>query len=130
MKLNHVLVRTRDLSAMTQFWTRYIGLELGDRPPFSFPGAWLYSDGQAVIHVVEDPTTEHSNAVLSHVALEGANYTDLIKTLIDNHIPYSEMDVPRTGERQVFINGPDGLNVEMLFDLDRLESAVDLNRKH
>ncbi len=121
MRLNHVLVKTRDLNAMTEFWTQCIGLELGERPPFPFPGAWLYSDGQALIHIIEDSMIESSNAVLSHVALEGANYTGLIETLKDNHIPYSETDVPRSGERQVFVKGPDGLKVEMLFDLGQIE---------
>ena len=130
MKLNHVLVKTRDLSAMTKFWTKYIGLEVGERPPFPFPGAWLYSNGQALVHLVEDPMIERSNAVLSHVALEGANYADLIKTLKDNLIPYNETDVPLSGERQVFVRGPDGLNVEMLFDIDQLNTASDSDNNH
>ena len=122
MKLNHVLVKTSNLNVMTQFWTQHIGLELGERPPFPFPGAWLYSDSEALIHIVEDSTITPSNSVLSHVALEAKNYTKLIKTLQKNNMVYTESDVPQSDLRQVFIQGPDGLNVEMLFGLSEISA--------
>lgn len=117
MKLNHVLVRTTDLNAMSRFWTEVIGLEQGYRPPFPFRGAWFYSYNQALVHVAEDRSVDPCAGPIVHVALEGADYDDLIATLKQRDVAYDEKDVPLSGERQVFVIGPDGLMVEMLFSL-------------
>lgn len=117
MKLNHVLVRTTDLSAMSRFWIEVIRLEQGHRPPFPFRGAWFYSSGQPLVHVVEDQSTDANAGSIAHVALEGANYNLLIAALKQHGGSYGEKDVPLSGERQVFVSGPDGLMVEMLFPL-------------
>ena len=124
MKLNHVLVRTTDLEAMIQFWTRCIGLQLGERPPFPFPGAWLCSGEEALVHIVEDPMVDHSNGVLSHVALDAMHYHELIEVLNQHNCSYSEMSVPLPGgHHQVFIKGPDGLCVEMMFPMSEVANA-------
>lgn len=118
MKLNHVLVRTRGLNAAKRFFTEVIGLEQGERPPFPFNGAWFYCEGKALIHVVEDHEESLGNGgSLAHVAIEGAEYEALLQRLQKAQARYSEKDVPLTGERQVFVSGPDGLMVEMLFPL-------------
>ena len=49
--LNHVLVLVEDLDATRDFYVEVLGLEVGERPPFAFPGYWLYLDEQAVIHL-------------------------------------------------------------------------------
>ena len=37
----------------------------------SFPGAWLYSDGKAVLHVVERSSIPEGGGVLDHIAFSG-----------------------------------------------------------
>ncbi|GAB5451139.1 MAG: hypothetical protein Hals2KO_14670 [Halioglobus sp.] len=119
MKLNHVLVRSSDLDASERFFTEVIGLDAGDRPPFPFRGAWFYSEGQPLAHVVEDRSGPLADrGPLAHVAFQGADYEELIGRLIARQVPYSEKDVPLSRERQVFVEGPDGLTVEMMFPLD------------
>lgn len=117
MKLNHNLVLTRDADAMIHFWTDVIGLTIGERPPFPFKGAWLYSEGKPLIHIAEQPDLNPYGGALAHVALEGAAYQELISNLIKTATDYSEKNVPVSGERQVFVKGPDGLVVEMQFPL-------------
>lgn len=117
MIINHVLVRTTDINAMKHFWVDVIGLKVGVRPPFKAPGAWLYSDDKPVVHVVHDPYLEAHVGALEHVAFEGADYDSLITSLNEHNVQYAEQDVPLTGEHQVFVSGPDGLNVEILFPI-------------
>lgn len=114
MRINHVLVRTTDLKGMTIFWTELIGLEAGYRPPFSRPGAWFYSDGQPVIHVVEVDHVDGGGS-LDHVALVGADYEAQLTRLERCSASYRETVVPDSADRQIFVAGPDGLQVELLF---------------
>lgn len=114
MRLNHVQVRTTDLQVMTRFWTEVIGLERGYRPPFNSSGAWFYSEGRPIIHVLEVGDII-GGGPFDHVAVEGADYRQLIARLRRHGTDYRETTVPGTGDRQVFVSGPDGLKVEMLF---------------
>jgi len=121
MKINHILVLTSDLKAMQKFWTKVIGLEVGKRPPFPFDGLWLYSDGTPFVHVAEQKGASFGHGSIAHLAFEGANYTDLMLRLKQSKHSYTEKDVPLSGERQVFIAGPDGVTVEMMFPLDQMK---------
>ena len=42
-RIDHYSIRTRDVEASRNFYTEIIGLRVGPRPPFDFPGLWLYS---------------------------------------------------------------------------------------
>ena len=118
MKLNHVLVRASDLDATNRFFSEIIGLDKGERPPFPFKGAWFYSEGSPLVHVAEDHEANlGTGGPMAHLAFEGANYDTLIRRLKTAQTQYSEKDVPLSGERQIFVCGPDGLTVEMLFPL-------------
>jgi hypothetical protein len=41
-RLAHYSIRTADLEQSRQFYTRIPGFREGFRPPFDFPGIWLY----------------------------------------------------------------------------------------
>ena len=51
--LQHINIRTGDLAGTVKFWEEAIGLKDGDRPNFQFPGAWLYSGDEAVMHLID-----------------------------------------------------------------------------
>jgi len=116
MRINHILFRTSDLRAMVAFLVDVIGLSEGYRPPFQFPGAWLYSGDSALFHLAETTTGENTTGNIDHVAIEGADYELLIDRLRAHQFPYRETVVPDSLLRQVFISGPDGLMLEMQFD--------------
>lgn len=44
-KLAHFSVRTTDVEASKRFYVDVLGFQEGFRPPFRFPGLWLYRDG-------------------------------------------------------------------------------------
>lgn len=125
MKLNHVLVLTTNLKAMECFWTKLIGLQVGERPPFPFNGIWIYSDDRPLIHIAEQATSAFGNGAIAHVALEGADYKALLERLGKSTYAYTEKVVPLSGELQVFIVGPDGLIVEMLFPLNKQQNLTE-----
>jgi lactoylglutathione lyase len=118
MKLNHILVLTTDLNAMRLFWTELIGLQVGARPPFPFDGLWLYNGDQPLIHVAEQSNSEFGQGSIAHVALECSQYPLLLKRLNNSKYSYTEKIVPLSNEHQLFIQGPDGLIVEILYPLN------------
>ena len=70
--LDHFNIRTRQLDDTVRFYQDILGLENGDRPNFTFPGAWMYSEGKPVVHLVDiSPTDEQQkpdSGVVHHVA--------------------------------------------------------------
>lgn len=134
IEINHVLVQTRELKKMSRFFEQVVGLTEGVRPPFDFPGAWLYSDGKPVVHLVEisrrdegksrylgstAPMPESGTGAVEHIAFSGLHYPELLERLGQHDVDYFERTVPLTKEHQVFINGPDNLKIELLFNADK-----------
>jgi len=54
LSLDHWNVFCKDLDATVRFYERYVGLRNGDRPPFAFPGAWLYAGDKPILHLVSE----------------------------------------------------------------------------
>ncbi len=130
MNINHVLIQTSDLSSMTRFIEDVTDLKVGSRPPFPFPGAWMYNESKPVIHIVEAYANSSqadylgsrpvaAGGAVDHVAFEGDDYKSLIERLSLNSIDYIERTVPLSQEHQVFVDGPNGLKLEILFDQNK-----------
>jgi catechol 2,3-dioxygenase-like lactoylglutathione lyase family enzyme len=43
--MNHFTILTDKLPETLAFYEAHLNLKPGARPPFTFPGAWLYADG-------------------------------------------------------------------------------------
>ena len=56
--LDHYNVSTRKLDETVHFYESVLGFTNGPRPPFNFPGAWLYSSGRPVLHLNDISQTE------------------------------------------------------------------------
>ncbi|WP_028469446.1 VOC family protein [Neptunomonas japonica] len=137
MKHDHILLRVQDLHKMVQFFTEILKLKEGARPAFSFPGAWLYSDNQPLIHLALndeglDSSTHRAQeqylgkrsatsqqGIVDHIAFQGDDYTSLISRLKNSATAYFERSVPVSGEHQIFVTGPEGLLLEILFNQDK-----------
>ena len=50
--LQHYTIEPQNLERTKNFYVDVLGLEIGDRPPLDFPGYWLYSGGQATVHLM------------------------------------------------------------------------------
>jgi catechol 2,3-dioxygenase-like lactoylglutathione lyase family enzyme len=61
--LDHFNIRTRNLADTVRFYEEVLGLEKGARPNFAFPGAWMYSEGKAVVHLVDISKTRHKSRI-------------------------------------------------------------------
>jgi catechol 2,3-dioxygenase-like lactoylglutathione lyase family enzyme len=59
--LDHFNIRTRKLAETVRFYEEVLDLKKGDRPNFAFPGAWMYSEGKPVVHVVDISQTSNRN---------------------------------------------------------------------
>lgn len=114
--LDHVNIRTAQLEAMTDFYQRVLGLEIGQRPPFSFGGAWLYLNGQAVLHLVETKSPPAgSEPRIEHFAFRATGLDALLSRLDSASVAYRRATVPATGLEQVHFSDPDGNHVEVGF---------------
>ena len=114
--LDHVNIRTARLEAMTDFYQRVLGLKLGRRPPFSFGGAWLYLNDQAVLHLVEtESAPAGSDPGIEHFAFRATGLDALLSRLESASVAYRRAVVPETGLQQLHFNDPDGNHVEVGF---------------
>lgn len=114
--LEHVTILCTDLQASRDFYTEVIGLKDGDRPPFNFPGAWLYAGGTPVIHLVGGrPAKVRDTGPIDHVALRASDLVGMRRRLKDNGVEFTERTVPGVGLHQVFVNDPDGVVLEFNF---------------
>jgi len=56
VKLAHYSIRSFDLEKSSRFYERVLGFTPGYRPPFDFPGVWLYMGGDekdfGTVHII------------------------------------------------------------------------------
>jgi catechol 2,3-dioxygenase-like lactoylglutathione lyase family enzyme len=114
--LDHVNISTADVEATCDFYVGLLGLVEGERPPFSFPGRWLYCGDRAVVHIV-GLTKARPQAVtaLDHFCFDCDDFDDVTQRLERAKYAYEVRIVPGSGRRQVFLCDPNGINVELNF---------------
>jgi catechol 2,3-dioxygenase-like lactoylglutathione lyase family enzyme len=116
LSLDHWNVYCKDLKATVKFYERYIGLKNGDRPPFNFPGAWLYAGEKPILHLIsESGRKDHGSGVIDHVAINCDNIRGCIDTLKKDKVAYEVRKVPARPLQQVFVHDPDGVMIELNF---------------
>ena len=116
-RLDHVNVRTANLEGLVRFYTQAIGLVHGGRPPFSFPGAWLYAGDQAVIHLVgvEQQPHPEGSLRLEHFAFSASNLPDFLTRLARHGVAYQQARQAGTGNVIINVMDPDGNRLHIDF---------------
>lgn len=115
--MNHFTVLASDLDATLGFYCELLGLRSGARPPFDFPGAWLYCGETAVLHVVAGrPLPAQPAGVIDHMAFSASGLAETVARLAGRQIRYDLRRLPGDGTWQLFFNDPDGARVELDFD--------------
>ena len=115
--MNHFTVLTDDLPATLEFYGDLLGLAPGERPAFDFPGAWLYANGQAVLHVIAGRALPEPRAgVIDHMAFSARGLAGLKARLDARGIAYRLGRLPGPGTWQLFCVDPNGAKVELDFD--------------
>ena len=114
--LDHVNIRTSKAKATMKFYTEILDFSEGYRPPFNFPGAWLYAGENAVIHLVfEDSESSNNYNPVDHIAFKASGYQETIKRLESANWGYRCSDVPDSKIRQIFLVDPNGVKLELNF---------------
>ncbi len=118
-RMDHFTILTTDTEATVAFYREALGFEPGPRPAFSFPGAWLYNDGKAILHVVERNAIPDGGGVLDHMAFWGTDLPGALARLDALRIKYDLRRLPAGGHLgglwQLFFHDPNGARVEIDF---------------
>ena len=97
-----------------------LGLEKGPRPNFMFPGAWMYSEGRAVVHLVDiSPTDEPQkpdSGVVHHVAFVSQGFHGMKQRLQSKSVEFEAREVPGGDLWQIFIRDPNGVLIELNYE--------------
>ena len=132
-KLAHYSIRTTDMEASRRFYTEILGFKVGYRPPFKFPGIWLYlSDDKeeyGTLHIIgidpddpeglidylgdKSPDSLKGSGALDHIAFNATGLAEMRATLKACGIEYRERTVPDLGLHQVFVADPSGIVIEL-----------------
>jgi catechol 2,3-dioxygenase-like lactoylglutathione lyase family enzyme len=119
--LDHYNVSTRKLKETVQFYEGVLGLENGARPPFDFPGAWLYSEGHPVLHLNDIAGTDRQqrpdSGVIDHVAFGSHGFEAMKKHLSGKGIDYRVNVVPNSTRRQIFLRDPNNVEIELNYEI-------------
>src|SRR6478752_10251609 len=96
--LGHFNIRTRNLAETVRFYEDVLGLEKGARPNFAFPGAWMYSEGKAVVHLVDISKTDEpqkpDSGVVHHVAFASTGFDGMRQRLKSKGMAFDSRQVP------------------------------------
>ena len=127
--LDHFNIRTRKLTETVRFYESVLGLEKGPRPNFAFPGAWMYSEGKAVVHLVDISATDEpqkpDSGVVHHVAFASTGFDGMADRLKSRAMPFEARQVPGGELWQIFVNDPNGVMIELNYEAakEQAESA-------
>ena len=113
--IDHVNIATQRLEATRAFYVEVMGLTEGFRPPFEFPGYWLYAGERAIVHMQEanGPVGPSQASALNHFAFDVDALDPILAELDKRGIAYRAVDVPETRIRQAFLQDPNGVRVEL-----------------
>ena len=133
-KLDHYSIRTPEVEASRRFYTEVMGFSVGFRPPFQFPGIWLYNGAQypettGVVHIIgidpndpqglkdylgdRDVTSLQGTGTVDHMAFFATGLADMRARLQNHGIAFRERTVPSLGIHQVFFEDPSGVTLEL-----------------
>lgn len=145
LTINHFSIRTTDLESSRRFYADVLGLTVGPRPPFPFPGLWMYRGdhgdiANAVVHIIgidkQEPTGldnylgERDEAKLQgtgtidHVAFFADGLAKMLEHLNAQGVTYRQRTVPNIGLHQVFLNDPNGCVIELNYPATEAEALA------
>ena len=129
MRLDHYTLRTRNPEATVKFYTEYLGLKEGWRPPFNFPGHWLYIGDVPTVHIVTINDDEKAlrdyvgerkdgpgSGSIDHIAFRCQGLAEYQDRLTGFGLKFRERVVPALEQHQLFIVDPNGIHIELVFN--------------
>jgi catechol 2,3-dioxygenase-like lactoylglutathione lyase family enzyme len=126
--LHHFTIRCTpdELPPLVDFYTRVIRLQVGARPEIPAPGAWLYADGQPIVHLYAhlaqpDAPTQPVTGHVDHISFRSHGLQEMREHLRAMNVNFTEAPIPGWDIHQVFLHDPRGLKIELTFWLAREE---------
>jgi len=121
--MNHFTILTDDVAGTVSFYHDVLGLTSGPRPNFDFPGAWLYSGGAPILHIIGGRPREALKAgVIDHMAFSARGLARVRATLRARAIEHECRKQKGSGVWQVFFLDPNGAKVELDFEASESET--------
>ena len=117
--MNHFTILTDNVEGTLAFYADMLDLHPGARPPFKFPGAWLYArDGKdPILHIIGGkPKGDLVKGVIDHMAFTGKNLAGMIEKLKARGIEYDLRQLPEYGIWQLFFHDINDAKIELDFD--------------
>jgi catechol 2,3-dioxygenase-like lactoylglutathione lyase family enzyme len=145
LALNHFSIRTTDLEGTRKFYEAALGLTVGPRPAFPFPGVWLYNGdhadvANAMVHVIgmdlndpeglkqylgdRDVSSLKGSGAVDHIALFATGLEQKLAHLARLGIAVRERTVPSIGLHQLFMDDPSGVVIELNYPAEE-KTALD-----
>lgn len=136
LTLNHFSIRTPDLASSRDFYEGVLGLSVGPRPDFPFPGLWMYRGphddvANAVVHIIgidpsdpeglkkylgdRDASSLAGSGAVDHIAFFADGLSGMLAHLHGLGIVPRERTVPSIGLHQLFLDDPTGVVIELNF---------------
>ncbi len=134
LTLNHFSIRTTDLESTREFYEAALGVTVGPRPNFPFPGLWLYNGSHddmsnAMVHVIgidpndpeglkqylgdRDVASLKGSGAVDHIAMFATGLKQKLALLSKLGIAVRERTVPSIGLHQLFLDDPNGVVIEL-----------------
>ena len=121
--LHHYTIRCtpEELPPLVDFYTRVMRLEVGARPEIPAPGAWLYAEGQPIVHLYAHlaqpvaPMQQHATGALDHISFRSRGLAEMRRHLDAQAVAFTEAPIPGWNIHQLFLHDPRGLKIEMTF---------------
>lgn len=128
-KLDHVNICTARLAETVHFYEDVLGMSAKPPPMCDEMSAyaWIYDgNGSPVFHLVASGAVtpsrvsgfahaQEGSGAVDHVALECDSYDDMLFRLKDRNIPIRQHDAPAIALRQIFLEDPNGVTIELNF---------------
>lgn len=134
LTLNHFSIRTADLDASRVFYADVLGLTVGPRPDFPFPGVWMYRGdhgdvANAAVHLIgidrrdpsglkgylgdRDEAASKGSGAVDHIAFFATGLSRMREHLRARNVPFRERTTPSIGLHQLFVDDPNGVVIEL-----------------
>tara|TARA_B100000678_G_scaffold272078_1_gene261254 strand:- start:189 stop:620 length:432 start_codon:yes stop_codon:yes gene_type:complete len=135
--MEHFNIRASNMEATKDFYCDVLGMRVGERPPFDFPGYWIYLGETACVHLIaadSNPAMEsyvgakegnlEGSGAIDHVAFRGSDVRAFVARAKAHDKEMIHRKIPEFGIHQIFIKDPDGIKIELNF---RGEDAKDFD---
>lgn len=122
-RLDHINIKTGNLDGMVEWYCTVLGMEVGDRPPFGFPGAWLYAADYPVVHFVGvDGEPQGLDPKIEHFALSAEGLESFLVRLKTMDVRSDLRRVPGLETLQVNLFDPDGNHIHIDFSPEEADA--------